>query len=114
LSSYLLSKNTKIKIYRPVILHVVLYGCEIWFVTLREECRLRKSENRVLRRIFGPNRDEIIGWRKMHSEELHKLYSLPNIRAVSLRRMGWAGHVAYMGAKKSAYRVLVGNPEGRR
>jgi hypothetical protein len=75
-SSCQLSKNIKIKIYRTVILDVVLYGCEIWFVTLRKDHRLRESENWVLRRIFGPNRDEIIGWKKLHSEGLHRLYSL--------------------------------------
>jgi hypothetical protein len=75
LSSSLLSKNTKIKIYRTVILPVVLYGCETWSVTLREEYRLRVFENRVLRRIFGPKRDEVTGeWRRLHNEELNDLY----------------------------------------
>jgi hypothetical protein len=64
LSSSLLSKNLKIKIYRTIILPVVLYGCESWSLTLREECRLRVFENKVLRRIFGPKRDEVRGeWR---------------------------------------------------
>jgi len=68
LSSSLLSKNLKIKIYRTIILPVVLYGCETWSLTLREERRLRVFENRVLRRIFGPNRDEVTGeWRKLHN-----------------------------------------------
>ena len=80
LSSSLLSKNLKIKIYRTIILPVVLYGCETWSLTLREECRLRVFENRVLRRIFGPKRDEVTGeWRKLHNEELNNLYSSPNI-----------------------------------
>ena len=71
LSSNLLSKNLKIKIYRTIILPVVLYGCEIWSLTFREERRLRVSENRVLRRIIGPKRDEVTGeWRKVHNEEL--------------------------------------------
>jgi hypothetical protein len=75
LSSRLLSKNLKIRIYQTIILPVVLYGCETWSLTLREEYRLRASENRVLRRIFGPKRDEVTGeWRKLHNEELHDLY----------------------------------------
>jgi hypothetical protein len=66
--------------YKTIILFVVLYGCETWFQTLREEYRLRVFENRVLRRIFGPKRDEVMGeWRKLHNEELHDLYSSPNI-----------------------------------
>ena len=89
LSSSLLSKKLKIKIYRNIILPVVLYGCETWSLTLREERRLRVFENRVLRRVFGPKRDEVRGeWRKLHNEELSDLYSLPNIvRVVKSRRM---------------------------
>ena len=80
LSSSLLSKKLKIKIYRNIILPVVLYGCETWSLTLREERRLRVFENRVLRRVSGPKRDEVAGeWRKLHNEELSDLYSLPNI-----------------------------------
>ena len=76
----MLFKNLKIKIYRIIILPVVLYGCETWSLTLREERRLRVSENRVLRKVFGPKRDEVTGeWRKLHNEELNDLYSLPNI-----------------------------------
>jgi len=88
-SSSLLSKNLKIKIYRTIILPVVLYGCETWSLTLREERRLRVFENRVLSRIFGPKRDEVTGeWRKLHNEELNNLYSSPNIvRVIKLRRM---------------------------
>jgi hypothetical protein len=79
LSFTLLSKNLKIKIYRTIILPVVLYGCETWSLTLKEERRLRVFGNRVLRRIFGPKRDEVMGeWRKLHNEELKDLYSLPN------------------------------------
>jgi hypothetical protein len=73
-------------------------------------------ENRVLRRIFGPKRDEVIGeWRKLHNEELHNLYSSPDIiRQVKSRRMRWAWHVARMGEERKVYKVLVGRPEGRR
>jgi len=79
LSSGLLSKNLKIKINKTIILPVVLYGCETWSLTLREEGRLRVFENSVLRRIFGPKRDEVTGeWRKLHNEELNDMYS-PNI-----------------------------------
>ena len=88
-SSSLLSKNLKIKIYRTIILPVVLYGCETWWLTLRDERRLRVFENRVLRKVFGPKRDEVTGeWRKLHNEELSDLYPLPNIvRVVKSRRM---------------------------
>jgi hypothetical protein len=73
-------------------------------------------ENRVLRGIFGPKRDEVTGgWRKLHNEELHNLYSSPSIvREIKSRRLRWSGHVARMGAKRNAYRILVGNPEGKR
>jgi hypothetical protein len=115
LSSRLLSRNVKVKIYRTIILPVVLYGCETWSLTLREEHRLRVFENRVLMRIFGPKKDEVTGeWRKLHSEELHILYSSPNIRQIKSRRMRWAGHVAHMGEERNVYRVLMGKPEGKR
>jgi len=116
LSSRLLSKNLKIKIYRTIILPLFLYGCETWSLTLREERRLRMCENRVLRKVFGPKRDEVTGeWRKLHNEELNDLYSLPNImRVVKSRRMRWAGHVARMGEDRDVHRVLVGKPEGKR
>jgi len=99
LSSSLLSKNLKIKIYRTIIFPVVLYGCETWSLTLRDERRLRVFENRVLRRIFGPEKDEVTGdWRKLHKEELNDLYSSPNIvRVIQSRRMRQAGHVTRMG-----------------
>jgi hypothetical protein len=80
LSYRLLSTNVKVKIYKTIILPVVLYGCETWFLTLREEHRLRVFENRVLRGMFGPTRDEVTGeWRKLHSGELHNLYSSPDL-----------------------------------
>jgi hypothetical protein len=87
-----------------------------WSVTLREKQRLRVFENRVLRRIFGPKRDEATGeWRGLHNEELNNLYSSPNIiRVIKSGRMRWTAHVACMGEKRRAYRVLVGRPEGRR
>jgi hypothetical protein len=112
----LLSKNVKIRIYKTIILPVVLHGCETWSLTLRDEHRLGVFENRVLRRIFGPKRDEVTGeWRKLHKEELHDLYSSPSIiRIIKARRMRWVGHVARMEEKWNAYRLLVGKPEGRR
>jgi hypothetical protein len=80
LSSRLLSKNIKIRIYKTIILSVVLYGCETWSLTLREEHRVRVFVNRVLSRIFGPKSDEETGgWRKLHTEEVHSLYSSPSI-----------------------------------
>jgi hypothetical protein len=83
---------------------------------LRDGCRLRVFENRVLRRIFGPKRDEVTGeWRRLHNKELYALYSLPNIiRVIKSRRLRWAGHVARIGKRRGAYRALVRKPEGRR
>jgi hypothetical protein len=106
LPSRLLSKNVRIRIYKTVILPVVLYGCETWSPTLREVHRLRVFENRVLRRIFGPKSDEVTGeWRKLHNKELHDLYSSPSIiRIIMSRRTRWAGHVTRMGEKRTAYR----------
>jgi hypothetical protein len=98
LSSQLLSKNIKIRIYKTTILPVVLFGCKTWSLTLREEHSILVFENTVLRRIFGPDSDELTGdWRKLHNEELHNFYSLPSIiRMTKSRRMIWAGHVAQM------------------
>ena len=111
-----IQKNLEIKIHRTVILPVVLYGCETWLLTLQEERKLKVFENIVLRRIFGPRRNEVTGeWRRLRNEELNDLYSSPNIvRVINLRRMRWAGHVARMGEERGVYRVLVGKPEGRR
>jgi hypothetical protein len=113
LSSCLLSKNKNEYIYINIILPVVLYGVKPWTLILREEHRLRAFENRVLRRIFGPKRDEVTGgWRKLHNEELHNLSSSPSInRMIKSRRMRWAGNVARMGEKRNAYRMMVGKPK---
>jgi hypothetical protein len=103
------------KIYRIVMLTVVLYGCETWSLILREKRRLRLFENSVLRRIFEPKRDEVRGeWRKLHYEELNELYCSPNIvLVIKSRKMRWVGYVARMGKRRGVYRVLVGKPEGK-
>jgi hypothetical protein len=101
LSSRILSKNVKNKTYKTIILPVVFYGCQILSLILREAHRLRVFENRVLRRIFGLKRDEVIaGWRKLHNEELCNLYfSSSIIRMINSRRIKWAGHVARTGTR---------------
>ena len=116
LSSSLLSKNLEIKIYRTIILPGVLFGCETWSLTLRDERRLRVFENRVLRRTFGPKRDEVTGeWRKLHNGEPNVMYSSLNIVwVIKSRRMRWAGRVARMGEGRGVYRVLMGKPGGKR
>ena len=98
----LLTSGLLSKIYRTIILPVVLYGCETWSLTLREERKLRVFDNIVLRRIFGPRRDEVTAeWRRLHNEELNDLYSSPNIvRVIKSGRMRWAGHVARMGEER--------------
>jgi hypothetical protein len=102
LCSRLLSRNVKVKIYKTIILPVVLYGCETWSLILREEHRLRAFENRILRKIFGSKSDEVTEkWRKLHNEELHNLYSSPDI----IRQNE-------MGEERRVYKVLVGMPEG--
>ena len=102
MSSRLLSNNLKIKIYRTIILSVVLYGCETWSLTLREERKLRVFENMVLRRIFGPRREDVMReWRRLHYKEINDLYYSPNIvRVIKWRRVRWAGHVARMGEER--------------
>jgi hypothetical protein len=116
LSSRLLSKNIKIRIYKNIILPLVLYGCETWSLILREEHRVRVFENWVLRRMFGSKRNEVTGvQRKLHNGEIHNLYSSLNIiRMIKSRSMREAGHVAQMGEKRNAYRILVGKSEGKR
>ena len=95
---------------------IVLYGCETWSLTLREKRKPRVFENKVLRRIFVPRRDEVPGeWKRLHKEELNDLYCSPNIvRVIKLKRMRWAGHVARIGEERGMYRVLVRKPEGRK
>jgi hypothetical protein len=103
----LLSKN--IKIYRTIILPVVSYGCETWLLTLRVKHKLKVFENRVLRRIFGTEMDEVRGeWRSL-------MICTPNqiIWVIKSRRMRWSGHVACMGERRGVYRVLAGKPEGK-
>jgi hypothetical protein len=114
LSSELLSKNLNIRIYKTIILSVVLHGCETWYLILRETHRLGVFENKVLKRIFEPKRDELTGeWRKLHNKELPYLYSSPSIIRIIKARMRWTGHIARMGQKRNSYK-LVGKPEGRR
>jgi len=116
LSSRLLPKNLKIKIYRTIILPVVLYGCETWSLILREERKPRVFENMVLRRIFGPRKDEVTGeWRRLHNKEPNDLCTSPNIvRVRKSRRIRWAGHIARMGEERVVCTFLVEKPEGRR
>jgi hypothetical protein len=116
LSSCLLSKNLKIKTYNTIILSLILYGCETWSLTLREEHGLGMLESRVLRVIFGPKREEVVRcWRRLHNEEFNNLYiSTHIIRVISSSRMRWVGHVAHMKDIKNAYIVLVRKPERKR
>jgi hypothetical protein len=115
LSSRLLYRKVEVKVFKTIILPVVLCECETLPLTLKEEHRLRVLQNRVLRRIFGPKRDAVMEeWRKLHNEELHNLYSLTDIiRQIKSRRMRWTGHVARMGEGRNVYRVLVGKPKGK-
>jgi len=105
---------------RSIVTFIIISvnGCETWSLPLREKRRLRVFENRVLRRIFGPKRDEVTAdWRKLHvhNEELNDLYCSPNIvQVIKSKRMRWAGHVARMGDRRGVYRVLVGKPDGKR
>ena len=94
---------------------VVLYGSETWSLTLREESRLRVFENRILRRAFGPKRDENGKWRRLHNEELHSLYCSHNIvREIKSRSLRWAGHIARMKEGRSDFKILTGKPSGKR
>jgi hypothetical protein len=113
-SPRLKSKNRNIEIYKTVILPVVIYGCENWSLALREEHRLRVFENRGLS-VLGPERKEDGSWRKLHNDELHSLYSSPNIvRVLKSRRMRWAGHVARVVEGRGMYGVWIERPKGKR
>jgi len=107
--SFLLSKNIRFEIYRTIILPIILYGCKTLSLTLREVHRLRMFGNRVLRRIFGPKRDKKTEkWRRLHNYELYHLYASPNIVGViRTRRMTWIGHIAFIVARRDAYRFLL-------
>ena len=103
-----------IGIYRPIVLPVILCACETWCVTLKEECRLKVFENRVLKKICGPKWQELTGeWRKLHIKELHDLYCSPNIRVIKEDEMGGVCGM-YGGEEKCAFWILVGKPEGKR
>ena len=94
---------------------VPLYDCETWSLTLREECRLRVFENRILRRIFGAKRNESGEWRRLHNEELHSLYRSPNIvRVIKSKRLRWEDRVDRMEEGRSAFRMLTGKPTGKK
>ena len=98
-----------------IVVPVVLYGCETWSLTLRKESRLRVFENKILRRIFGPQRDENGDWRRLHNEKFHSLYRSPNrVRVIKSRRLRWAGHVARMEEGRSAFKILTGISTGKR
>jgi hypothetical protein len=111
-----MARGLQFKIYRNIIFFLVLYGCETWSLTVREERRLGMYENRVLREIFGPKRDEVTGeWGKLHNEELYDLYcSLNIVWVIKSRRKRWAEYVARRGEKRGVYRVLVEQLEGKR
>ena len=104
----ILSKNLKIKIYKTIILSVVLYSCETWSLKLREESRLRVFENRILRRIFWPKRDANGEWRRVHNKELNSLYRLPNIVRVIKSK------ILRTEEGRSAFKILTGKPTARR
>jgi hypothetical protein len=108
--------NVSARPYKITGTIMVAYGCETWSITLKEEHRLRMFENRVLRRIFWPKRDEVTGeWSKLYNEELYNLYSSPDIiRQIKSRQMRWAGHAERVGEETKLCKVLVGKPEGKR
>jgi hypothetical protein len=99
--------------YRSIIFPDILYGCETWSLTLREEHRLRDFDNRVLRKIFGPKREEDESWRKLRNDEIHSLFFSPNIATVIKWRMRWVGHVARMVSVEVFTGFWLGGPKGR-
>ena len=104
----------KIKIYKTIILPVVLYGCETWSLTLREECRLRVIENRILRRIFGPKGGVNGEWRSLLNNKFHSLCSSSNIgRVIKSRRLRWSGRVVRMEEGRIAFKILTDKPKGK-
>jgi len=109
-------QNAAIEVFTStIILLVVLYGCETWSLALWKECRLKVFENRILRRIFGPKRDENGEWRRLNNEEFHSLYRSPNVvRVIKSRRLRWAGHIARMEDGSSSFKILTGKPTGKR
>jgi hypothetical protein len=108
-----ISKNLKSKLHKTIILPVLLYGCEIWSLTLGDH-RLRVFENRVLRKIFRPKREADGSWRKLQNDELHDLYSSPNIvRLIKSRRMRWAGNMARMEKGEVLTGFWLGGPKSR-
>ena len=114
MSSTLLSKNLKIKIYKTIILPVVLYGCETWSPTLRVESRLRAFENKFLRRIFVPKQDDNGEWSRLYNEELHGLYhSLNIVRLIKSRRLRWIGHIVRPKEGRNAFKISTGKPRLR-
>jgi hypothetical protein len=114
--SNLSDADTYLSDYRASYARTQLFSCKQNFLEIfRHIKRMKLFENRALRRIFGPKTDDATGeWRRLHNEELNDLYSSPNIRVIKSIRMRWEGHVARMGEKRGAYRILVGRPEGRR
>ena len=115
LSSRLLSKSLKIKIYKTIILPDVLYGCESWSLTSRDECRLKLFENRILRRIFGPKRDENGELRRLQNEEIHSLYRSPNIvKVIKSSKLKWAGYISGMEEDRSSSKILTDKHTGKR
>jgi hypothetical protein len=116
LSSRLLWRNVKIRIYTTIIFLVALYGCETWSLTLREGHRPSSFDNRVLKSTFGLERYEVrVQWKNVHNKEIHDLYSSPGIiRMMKSRRMRWAGHVAQMRNERKVNRLFVRKPEGKR
>jgi hypothetical protein len=102
-------------VYKTAILPVVLHGCEAWCLTLRKKQKLTVFEDRVLKKIFGPMKDQVTGeWRRLHNEELYALYSSLNIIwVIKSKRASWVGHMTCLGIRGTAYKVLVGRPNGK-